>query len=89
MLRSGYQKEGGEGAGVVVSSQRQQTMDRAVAALQGEGLSIVGTVCHVGKVKDWERLVATVRGHRWLGVEMKTHRPSLGEEGSQLKCSSP
>lgn len=49
---------------MVVSSRKQQNVDRAVAALQGEGLSVVGTVCHVGKAKDRERLVATVRGHR-------------------------
>ncbi|KAF3830264.1 hypothetical protein GH733_004083, partial [Mirounga leonina] len=36
-------------------------MDRAVAALQGEGLSVAGTVCHVGKAEDQERLVATGR----------------------------
>ena len=49
---------------MVVSSRKQQNVDRAVAALQGEGLSVVGTVCHVGKAEDRERLVATVRGHR-------------------------
>uniref|UniRef100_A0A8I5U2R4 DHRS4 n=1 Tax=Pongo abelii TaxID=9601 RepID=A0A8I5U2R4_PONAB len=37
-----------DGAQVVVSSQKQQN-----------GLSVTGTVCHVGKVKDWERRVAT------------------------------
>uniref|UniRef100_H2R3L5 Dehydrogenase/reductase 4 like 1 n=1 Tax=Pan troglodytes TaxID=9598 RepID=H2R3L5_PANTR len=48
-----------DGAHVVVSSRKQQNVDQAVATLQGEGLSMTGTVCHVGKVKDWERLVAT------------------------------
>uniref|UniRef100_A0A8C9J7T8 Dehydrogenase/reductase SDR family member 4 n=1 Tax=Panthera tigris altaica TaxID=74533 RepID=A0A8C9J7T8_PANTA len=48
-----------DGAHVVVSSRKQQNVDRAVAALQGEGLSVVGTVCHVGKAEDRERLVAT------------------------------
>ncbi|GAB5572727.1 dehydrogenase/reductase SDR family member 2 [Prionailurus iriomotensis] len=46
----------GDGAHVVVSSRKQQNVDRAVAALQGEGLSVVGTVCHVGKAEDRERL---------------------------------
>ena len=45
---------------MVVSSRKQQNVDRAVAALQGEGLSVSGTVCHVGKAEDRERLVATV-----------------------------
>ncbi|XP_043411788.1 dehydrogenase/reductase SDR family member 2, mitochondrial isoform X1 [Prionailurus bengalensis] len=52
-----------DGAHVVVSSRKQQNVDRAVAALQGEGLSVVGTVCHVGKAEDRERLVATVVEH--------------------------
>lgn len=49
-----------DGAHVVVSSRKQQNVDRAVAALQGEGLSVTGTVCHVGKAEDRERLVTTV-----------------------------
>ncbi|XP_012611515.1 dehydrogenase/reductase SDR family member 4 [Microcebus murinus] len=48
-----------DGAHVVVSSRKQQNVDRAVAALQGEGLSVSGTICHVGKAEDRERLVAT------------------------------
>lgn len=53
-----------DGAHVVVSSRKQQNVDRAVAALQGEGLSVTGTVCHVGKAEDREKLVTTVRGQR-------------------------
>nr|XP_012418435.1 PREDICTED: dehydrogenase/reductase SDR family member 4 isoform X4 [Odobenus rosmarus divergens] len=48
-----------DGAHVVISSRKQQNVDRAVAALQGEGLSVAGTVCHVGKAEDRKRLVAT------------------------------
>ncbi|XP_075386914.1 dehydrogenase/reductase SDR family member 4-like isoform X1 [Tenrec ecaudatus] len=48
-----------DGAHVVVSSRKQQNVDRAVATLQREGLSVTGTVCHVGKAEDRERLVAT------------------------------
>ncbi|XP_032712224.1 dehydrogenase/reductase SDR family member 4 [Lontra canadensis] len=48
-----------DGAHVVISSRKQQNVDRAVATLQGEGLSVTGTVCHVGKAEDRERLVAT------------------------------
>ncbi|KAM9202266.1 dehydrogenase/reductase SDR family member 4-like [Dugong dugon] len=47
-----------DGAHVIVSSRRQQNVDRAVGELQGEGLSVMGTVCHVGKAEDRERLVA-------------------------------
>ncbi|XP_069348801.1 dehydrogenase/reductase SDR family member 2, mitochondrial-like [Eulemur rufifrons] len=53
-----------DGAHVVVSSRKQQNVDRAMAALQGEGLNMIGTVCHVGK--DRELGVATVKGR---GVE--------------------
>ncbi|KAF5925739.1 hypothetical protein HPG69_002189, partial [Diceros bicornis minor] len=52
-----------DGAHVMVSSQKQQNVDRAVAALQGEGLSVMGIVCHVGKTKDQERLVAMALEH--------------------------
>ncbi|XP_027428107.1 dehydrogenase/reductase SDR family member 4 isoform X3 [Zalophus californianus] len=48
-----------DGAHVVISSRKQQNVDRAVAVLQEEGLSVAGTVCHVGKTEDRKRLVAT------------------------------
>lgn len=48
-----------DGAHVVVSSRKQQNVDQAVATLQGEGLSVTGIVCHVGKAEHRERLVAT------------------------------
>ncbi|KAM5239711.1 dehydrogenase/reductase SDR family member 4 [Hipposideros larvatus] len=48
-----------DGAHVVVSSRKQQNVDRAVAALQGEGLSVTGIVCHVGKAEHREQLVTT------------------------------
>ncbi|XP_074090925.1 dehydrogenase/reductase SDR family member 4-like isoform X1 [Macrotis lagotis] len=48
-----------DGAHVIVSSRKQQNVDRAVAALQKEGLSVTGTVCHVAKAEDRKRLVAT------------------------------
>uniref|UniRef100_A0A2K5N0D0 Dehydrogenase/reductase SDR family member 4 n=1 Tax=Cercocebus atys TaxID=9531 RepID=A0A2K5N0D0_CERAT len=48
-----------DGAHVVVNSWKQQNVDQAVATLQGEGLSVTGTVCHVGKIEDPEWLVAT------------------------------
>uniref|UniRef100_A0A671DQX4 Ketoreductase domain-containing protein n=1 Tax=Rhinolophus ferrumequinum TaxID=59479 RepID=A0A671DQX4_RHIFE len=52
-----------DGAHVVVSSRKQQNVDQAVAALQGEGLSVTGTVCHVEKAEDREQLVATALEH--------------------------
>ncbi|XP_050999063.1 dehydrogenase/reductase SDR family member 2, mitochondrial [Acomys russatus] len=47
-----------DGAHVVISSRKQQNVEHAVATLQGEGLSVAGTVCHVGKAEDRQRLVA-------------------------------
>ncbi|XP_040826130.1 dehydrogenase/reductase SDR family member 4 isoform X3 [Ochotona curzoniae] len=49
-----------DGAHVVISSRKQQNVDRTVAALKQEGLSVSGTVCHVGKAEDRKRLVATI-----------------------------
>ncbi|XP_055472038.1 dehydrogenase/reductase SDR family member 4 [Psammomys obesus] len=58
-----------DGAHVVVSSRKQQNVDRAVATLQGEGLSVTGIVCHVGKVEDRERLVTTaVKLHQGIDI---------------------
>ncbi|KFO27493.1 Dehydrogenase/reductase SDR family member 2 [Fukomys damarensis] len=45
------------GAHVVISSRKQQNVDHAVATLKGEGLSVTGTVCHVGKAEDRDWLV--------------------------------
>lgn len=50
-----------DGAHVVISSRKQRNVDRAVATLKEEGLSVTGTVCHVGKAEDREQLVTTVR----------------------------
>nr|XP_045048049.1 dehydrogenase/reductase SDR family member 4 isoform X2 [Desmodus rotundus] len=58
-----------DGAHVVVSSRKQQNVDRAVAALQGEGLSVTGTVCHVGKAEDRDRLVTmAVKLHGGINI---------------------
>lgn len=51
-------------AHVVGNSRKQEKVIWAGAALQREGLSMTGTVCHMRKGEDWERLVATVRGIR-------------------------
>ncbi|KAM6181662.1 dehydrogenase/reductase SDR family member 2, mitochondrial-like [Erethizon dorsatum] len=52
-----------DGAHVVISSRKQHNVDRAVAMLKGEGLSVTGTVCHVGKAEDREQLVTTALKH--------------------------
>ncbi|XP_055218321.2 dehydrogenase/reductase SDR family member 2, mitochondrial isoform X3 [Gorilla gorilla gorilla] len=52
-----------DGAHVVISSRKQQNVDRAMAKLLGEGLSVAGIVCHVGKAEDREQLVAKALEH--------------------------
>ncbi|XP_075388335.1 dehydrogenase/reductase SDR family member 2, mitochondrial-like [Tenrec ecaudatus] len=52
-----------DGAHVVISSRKQQNVDQAVAELRKEGLSVTGTVCHVGKTEDQHKLVATALEH--------------------------
>ncbi|XP_074090927.1 dehydrogenase/reductase SDR family member 2, mitochondrial-like [Macrotis lagotis] len=52
------QRPARDGAHVIVSSRKQQNVDRAVEKLQGEGLRASGTVCHVGKEEDCKKLVS-------------------------------
>ncbi|XP_053558290.1 dehydrogenase/reductase SDR family member 4 [Bombina bombina] len=48
-----------DGASVLLSSRKQQNVDRAVRELKEKGLNVEGTICHVGKKEDRERLVET------------------------------
>ncbi|XP_040272821.1 dehydrogenase/reductase SDR family member 4-like [Bufo bufo] len=48
-----------DGARVLVSSRKQQNVDKAVQELKREGLDVEGTVCHVGKDEDRVKLVNT------------------------------
>ncbi|XP_073431509.1 dehydrogenase/reductase SDR family member 4-like isoform X3 [Dendrobates tinctorius] len=48
-----------DGARVLVSSRKQENVDRAVEELKKEGLAVEGTVCHVGKNEDRVKLVNT------------------------------
>ncbi|KAF5280221.1 hypothetical protein FQA39_LY05355 [Lamprigera yunnana] len=47
-----------DGAKVVISSRKQQNVDKALAKLASEGLdnSVIGTVCHVLKAEDRKKL---------------------------------
>jgi len=46
-----------QGARVVVSSRKQQSVDEAVAQLRSEGHNVAGTACHVGDPAALQRLV--------------------------------
>ncbi|XP_010766866.1 dehydrogenase/reductase SDR family member 4 [Notothenia coriiceps] len=48
---------GKRGAHVVVSSRRQANVDKAVALLQSQSITVTGTTCNVGKEEDREKLV--------------------------------
>ncbi|XP_075685034.1 dehydrogenase/reductase SDR family member 4-like [Rhinoderma darwinii] len=48
-----------DGARVLLSSRKQQNVDKAVQELKKEGLNVEGTVCHVGKNEDRVKLVNT------------------------------
>ncbi|KAG9486944.1 hypothetical protein GDO78_007027 [Eleutherodactylus coqui] len=48
-----------DGAKVLVSSRKQQNVDKTVQELKMEGLDVEGTVCHVGKNEDRVKLVNT------------------------------
>ncbi|XP_029435216.1 dehydrogenase/reductase SDR family member 4-like [Rhinatrema bivittatum] len=46
-----------DGAKVVLSSRKQENVDKALAQLREENLMVSGTICHVGKEQDRERLI--------------------------------
>ncbi|XP_053324396.1 dehydrogenase/reductase SDR family member 4-like [Spea bombifrons] len=58
-----------DGARVMLSSRKQQNVDRAVQELKEEGLDVEGTVCHVGKGEDRERLIETAV-QRFGGIDI-------------------
>ncbi|XP_054849540.1 dehydrogenase/reductase SDR family member 4-like isoform X2 [Eublepharis macularius] len=60
---------GQDGAHVVLSSRKQANVDRAVAELQKENLSVSGLVCHVGKAEDRQRLIdAALERHGGIDI---------------------
>ena len=62
-LRIGYaiaKRLGEDGAHVVVSSRKQDHVDRTVRTLKDANLKVTGQVCHVGKREDRDRLVQSV-----------------------------
>lgn len=49
------------GSTVIISSRKQENVDRAVKQLHDEGLtSVTGMVCHVGKADDRQKLTEYV-----------------------------
>ncbi|XP_069817733.1 dehydrogenase/reductase SDR family member 4-like [Dendropsophus ebraccatus] len=58
-----------DGARVLISSRKQQNVDKAVQELKKEGLEVEGTVCHVGKNEDRVKLVNTAM-QKFGGVDI-------------------
>ncbi|KAM8962044.1 dehydrogenase/reductase SDR family member 4-like [Pelodytes ibericus] len=58
-----------DGARVLLSSRKQGNVEKAVRELQGQGLDVEGTVCHVGKKEDRERLIETAV-QRFGGIDI-------------------
>lgn len=67
---------------MVISSRKQENVDEAVTILKEEGLSVTGTVCHVGKAEDRQHLVTTVRSYRLGQMEGHGSNPGSSESGS-------
>ncbi|XP_038670282.1 dehydrogenase/reductase SDR family member 4-like [Scyliorhinus canicula] len=58
-----------DGAQVMISSRKQDSVDQALGQLLAEGLSVSGIVCHVGKKGDLELLVnETLRRHGRIDI---------------------
>lgn len=46
-----------DGASVMICSRSQENVDKAVAKLKADGLTVCGTVCDVFKEADWKSLI--------------------------------
>ena len=44
----------------MVSSRKQENVERAVEELRGEGVTVEGRVCHVGKAEHRKKLIEEV-----------------------------
>ena len=62
-----------DGAQVVISSRKQEHVDKAVAELKKENLSVHGSTCNVGKKDDRTRLIEEV----WTLKEIEIFKYSV------------
>lgn len=53
----------------MVSSRREDHVKHAVEALKGEGFSVEGTICHVGKEEHRKQLIQEVSQQELSGCE--------------------
>ncbi|XP_059825651.1 dehydrogenase/reductase SDR family member 4 [Hypanus sabinus] len=75
-----------DGAHVMISSRKGKKVEEAVSRLRAEGLSVSGTVCHVGKGAERESLVAETVG-RFGGVDILVSNAAVNPfAGRTLDC---
>ncbi|XP_043914348.1 dehydrogenase/reductase SDR family member 4-like [Protopterus annectens] len=76
-----------EGAHVIISSRKQENVDKALTELKSEGLNVSGRVCHVGNEDHQEKLVSmTVEQHG--GIDILVSNAAVNPYfGKVLDCS--
>nr|CAH7738262.1 unnamed protein product [Callosobruchus chinensis] len=72
---------GQEGAKVIVSSRKQQNVDKAVNTLLQEGLDVTGIPCHVAKTEDRKKLFDAAKKYGGLDILVSNAavNPVMGE----------
>ncbi|ETN65951.1 short-chain dehydrogenase [Anopheles darlingi] len=78
---------GQEGAKVVISSRKQQNVDRAVSDLQKAGLEVTGIKCHVANAADRQALFNHAAS-KYGGIDILVSNAAVNPEvGGVLECS--
>ncbi|KAJ1161048.1 hypothetical protein NDU88_001536 [Pleurodeles waltl] len=76
-----------EGAHVVISSRKQENVDKAVKQLQSENLSVTGITCHAAKAEDRERLVNTAL-QKYGGIDILVCNAGVNPHVGQILDSN-
>lgn len=76
-----------EGAHVVVSSRKQENVDKAVKQLQSENLSVTGITCHAANAEDRERLVNTAL-QKYGGIDILVCNAGVNPHVGQILDST-
>jgi len=80
------QKLASEGANVMISSRKEANVEAAVSKLSSEGLNVQGTVCHVGKKEDREKLLKETVA-RFGGLDILVSNAAVNPYfGTMLEC---
>ncbi|GLG97222.1 Uncharacterized protein GBIM_04020 [Gryllus bimaculatus] len=75
-----------DGASVVISSRKENNVQRAVKDLQSEGLTVSGIVCHVGKASDRQKLLECASS-KYGGIDILVSNAAVNPTvGHVLEC---